>query len=145
VTRRQAFDHGQDITGVCGKFENDAIHQFVHEEQTETVIVPFIQAGMDIRFRYALRIKRQTLVDQADGQAVCISTGEDLDRSAILALVGMFNDVRTGFIDCRLDGIDGRVVKAGLGRLLGDEVTYFFQVIVTAWKNAMFGLQGRVG
>lgn len=63
----------------------------------------------------------------------------------ILALVGMFDDVRAGFIDCRLYGIYSRVVKAGPGRLLGDEVTYFLQVFVAAWKNAMFGLQGRVG
>lgn len=100
---------------------------------------------MDIRFWNTVRIKWQALVDQADGQAVCVGADKNLDRTTILALVGMFNDVRTGFIDCRLDGIDGRVVKAGLGRLLGDEVTYFFQIIITTWKNAMFGLQGRVG
>ena len=35
--------------------------------------------------------------------------------------------------------------QTGLGRLIGDEVTYFFQVFVTARKNRMFCLQGRVG
>ncbi len=62
----------------------------------------------------------------------------------IFTLVGMLDDIRAGFIDCRLDGINGRVVKTGLGRLVGDEVTYFFQVLIAAWKNAVFRLQGCV-
>jgi len=100
---------------------------------------------MNIRLQDVVGIKRQALIDQTDGQAIFIGTGENLDRAVILTLVGMFDDIRTGFIDCRLDRIDSRVIKAGLGRLLGDEVTYIFQVVVATWKNAMFGLQGNLG
>lgn len=116
----------------------DFVHQLTHEVDAQAADLALGKFGFQVGLFHLGGVKWRALIAHCDHDGVALQFAIQIQSRVSHADIGVFNDIRGGFVCGELQGVNFFFGKTARARNLGDELADFIQKLKFGWVSILW-------